>query len=291
MCSTGFKLLFMLSNRLEAKIKMKDGVSICLHIFRSSTESSRPKGIFLVTHGQGEHGLAYEKTVSKLNPDFEYWCWDLRGHGSSDGQRGYVNSFSEYVSDWIEISQLAQRENSTVVLMGHSMGGLITALGLKSLSPHQLQWAKALILSSPLFGLALKVPKIKQKAAELLHSSRLPITLGNEIEVHQLKRNPLTIAEHARDHLRHQKISAGAYLGMLSAFEDLRDSPVDIEIPTFLNLGLKDPIIDLNLARDISKSHFKPIVISEFPDALHEPLNDFEQDLVCERITKFILSL
>ena len=94
-------------------------------------------GTILITHGQGEHSECYHRVISEFNLASEqhknlpwnFIAWDLRGHGKSDGIRGYARDVDDYVLDFecfmnsaTEIKGVKQRP---VVLMSHSLGGLI----------------------------------------------------------------------------------------------------------------------------------------------------------------------
>ncbi len=269
---------------------MSDGTSVCVHSFSNPLSANSDRAC-LLTHGQGEHGRAYKDIVELLDPTVEYWCWDLRGHGASDGTRGYVRDFSLYSSDWSEIFEHLLERKKQISLFGHSMGGLITTLSLLKLNSQQLKKIEGLILSSPLFGLSLNVPQVKKQAAGLLKNLNLEFTLGNEIQLSQLKRNPIFLKEHSRDVFRHQKISAAAYLGMLEGCEVIQNESFEFHFPTLLTLGLKDPIINLKMAQECASSHFSSLQISEFPEALHEPLNDFERIEACDKIKEFLQKL
>jgi len=55
---------------------------------------------------------------------------DLRGRGRSDGERFYVDSFAEYVSDVATLVSLVQSREPglPIFLLGHSAGGVVGCL-------------------------------------------------------------------------------------------------------------------------------------------------------------------
>ena len=106
---------------------------------------SHPKavGTILFTHGQGEHSDCYQRLIYGLETLaqnstgqhlWNYVGWDLRGHGRSDGLRGYAHDFDDYVLDYDcffkQCLQIDFVKNKKIVLMGHSMGGLIQTCAL-----------------------------------------------------------------------------------------------------------------------------------------------------------------
>ena len=56
--------------------------------------------------------------------------YDARGYGDSEGKRGYVKSFFEMVEDLKIVVDLAKKENPNlpIFIIGHSMGGHVSAL-------------------------------------------------------------------------------------------------------------------------------------------------------------------
>src|SRR3954454_20965772 len=96
----------------------------------------RPKGeiklAVLLTHGYGEHSGRYQEVVSRWNEQgILVAAYDLRGHGLSQGKRGHVDSFSEYVTDALDLVTVLENEPDWAgaappVLFGHSLGGLVS---------------------------------------------------------------------------------------------------------------------------------------------------------------------
>jgi alpha-beta hydrolase superfamily lysophospholipase len=125
-------------------------------------------GAVLLTHGYAEHSGRYTQVVRALTArGFVVATYDLRGHGNSEGARGYIDRFDDYLRDARGLlthlaDDPAWKQGGKPVLLGHSLGGLITfLLGLEV--SH-----RGAVLSSPFFGLALPVPGIKKAAGRLL---------------------------------------------------------------------------------------------------------------------------
>ncbi|MFC1874150.1 alpha/beta fold hydrolase, partial [Chloroflexota bacterium] len=59
-----------------------------------------PKAILLTVHGLAEHGGRYMNVVDYFVPrGYAVYSFDQRGHGQSEGMRGYVEKFSYYIDD------------------------------------------------------------------------------------------------------------------------------------------------------------------------------------------------
>src|SRR5687768_13073408 len=60
----------------------------------------RPRATVAVLHGYGDHGGRYEPLVEKLvGAGLAAALVDLRGHGQSDGRRGHIDAFQDYLDD------------------------------------------------------------------------------------------------------------------------------------------------------------------------------------------------
>lgn len=263
-------------------------------LFYQLWEPASVKGHLIITHGQAEHSGCYHRLIEGLKDlSFAVYAWDLRGHGRSDGQRGFVRSFDEYTKDFEAfLMHLRNTQNlypENLILLGHSMGGLIQ---LKTLleNPH---WEfKAQILSSPMLGVAVEVPLYKDLAA-LVFSKFLPtVTMSNEIQHTDLTRDEKVLQEYQSDFLRHDRISSSAYLGALSAIESLKKDIGKIKVPTLWQIPAKDPVVGSETSRHLfEKLGSKDKVLKVYPDRKHEIYNDLGREEVFQDIQDFVRAL
>jgi alpha-beta hydrolase superfamily lysophospholipase len=111
----------------------------------------RPRYLALVVHGYGEHVGRYEELAEVLvNHGAAVFGPDHRGHGKSAGERVLVEDFEDVVTDVHAVAELARAAHPDVpvVMVGHSMGGLISA---RYAQRHGTELA-ALVLSGPVIG-------------------------------------------------------------------------------------------------------------------------------------------
>jgi alpha-beta hydrolase superfamily lysophospholipase len=58
------------------------------------------KGVVCLLHGLGEHSGRYSQWAGLLNhAGYSLLTYDLRGHGKSEGKRGHVSSYDDYLKD------------------------------------------------------------------------------------------------------------------------------------------------------------------------------------------------
>ncbi|WP_416971340.1 lysophospholipase [Streptomyces sp. 4F14] len=111
----------------------------------------RPRYVALLVHGYGEHLGRYEELAGVLRGHGAAVLGpDHAGHGLSDGERVLVGDFEEVVTDVEAVVSLARESwpGLPLVVVGHSMGGLIAARLAQRLGDR----LAALVLSGPVIG-------------------------------------------------------------------------------------------------------------------------------------------
>ncbi|MGP4041429.1 alpha/beta hydrolase [Gracilibacillus sp. D59] len=152
-------------------IQSKDGINL----FYQTWIPPKPKAVIIIVHGAGEHSGRYQPISEQcVKQDIAVVAPDLRGFGQSEGVRGHVNSFRDYVDDLHQLIELVSKrfEHFPIFLFGHSLGGLIV-IRYSQLYAYE---TKGVILSAPALALRFKIPMIGKKVLEI--SSRILPTLS-----------------------------------------------------------------------------------------------------------------
>lgn len=277
--------------RREGFLNSSDNTRLFFQVW----EKPKAKGTIVISHGHGEHSDSYHRLVEAFKDDsWSFYAADLRGHGRSDGKRGFAAQFDDYCSDYYSfvnkvISEFKNNQGP-VVLLSHSMGGLVQ---LSTLLDHPEFEVSAQVCSSPLLGVAVPVPSWKHKGAELINQFLPSTTLWNEITPDMLTRDPDVIREFELDVLRHDRMSPGVYLGFLNAIERVQARAAELTMPTLFQIAEEDKVVSATAAKTFFENLGSPKKqIIEYADgACHEIYNDIIRNKVFEDLKVFLDSV
>lgn len=164
------------------------------------------RGTVLIVHGLGEHAGRYDATAQQLNEwGFAVRAYDQYGHGQSGGPRGGLSHdlrLLDDLGDLVDATRARPPQGLPLVLLGHSMGGLVAA---RFVSLH-LRPVDALVLSSPALDPGLN-------AVQKLLLSTLPriapnLRIGNGLQVDYISHDRAVVDAYVADPLCHDRISA-----------------------------------------------------------------------------------
>ena len=249
-----------------------------------------PRALLLVVHGAGEHSNRYKALARHFTArGYVVAGLDHPGHGRSGGVYGHVDRFGDLV-DTVEIFQQQVKKNFSglpQILLGHSMGGLISALFLLQ---HQSEFV-ACVLSGP----AIKT-EIEPGYLQLLLIRCLSVAAPRvgvlQLDAAGVSRDPAVVADYVSDPLvNHNKMTARMVAELFAAMRQIQNEAPKISVPLLLLHGGKDvmtaPEGSRFLFENIS-SEDKSLKI--YPELFHEIFNEPEREAVfadvldwCER--------
>ncbi len=111
---------------MNGTITARDGTSL---YWKAWLPDNAPKAVIHLIHGYAEHVERYGNVVNELVPaGYAVFGNDHRGHGRSQGRRGHVRSFQEFIDDEKQFADEVIRARLPGIpyfVLGHSMGSLI----------------------------------------------------------------------------------------------------------------------------------------------------------------------
>lgn len=231
----------------------------------------------VLVHGIAEHSGRYDH-VGRFFAErgIDVLGYDQRGHGETHGTRGYVGSFSQLLDDVEDLIAERRSLGVPVVLMGHSLGGLVAASYAVSSRPQP----DLLVLSAP--ALSAEVPGWQRVVAPILSKVAPKLALPSDFDGGLLSRDPEVGEAYRTDPLRVRKISARLGAEIFTRMDRTTSRLDRISIPTYVLHGADDALVPEAASRPLADV---PGVIRVVHDGLrHECLNEPEQDAVLEQI-------
>lgn len=244
-------------------------------------EVENPKATIIITHGIAEHSMRYERIVGILNENnYNVITYDLRGHGQSQGKRGYLKSFHNFVDDLEVIVNKERVKGGKIFLLGHSMGGLITHL-------HSVKYGHVtgLIISGAPTDYLKDVTPLKV-IGPLVRFLRKKTNFVDE----QLSRVKQVETDYLNDPLNLKYFYFGlAYEMFVKGVRYLHTNVNNLSIPVLLLHGSNDEIVPAMMTKnhfDKINFHDKQMILYE--GSLHEILNDLDHEKVEQDIIKWL---
>ncbi len=219
-------------------VQGRTGVPI---LTRSWSSVGTARAGVLIVPGLAEHSGRYERTGSILAATgLEVASFDLQGFGASGGRRAYVASWDVWLDDVADrLSALRGAiDPLSVVLMGHSMGGLVALTYAESDRPQP----DLLILSAPWIADTV-VPESQRVIVGVLGRIVPTISIANGLDGAALSRDPQVGIDYAADPLAYHRITFGLGREVIAAQKRAVAEVDRVRVPLFVVHGGEDPLV------------------------------------------------
>lgn len=241
------------------------------------TQSARY--VALLCHGYGEHVGRYHHVAEFLVAHgAAVYAADHVGHGKSDGERVLIADYERVVDDFRLLTQRAGDEHAglPVVLVGHSMGGMIAARYAQRFGSD----LAALMLSGPVLG-------SWQEATSLLQYDPIPET---PIDVATLSRDPEVGEAYTADPLVwHGPFKRTTLQALERCLQTINAGPSLAALPTFWAHGGDDQLVPLPATQNgVYRIKGEDFAERIYPNARHEIFNETNRAEVLGDVTAFI---
>jgi alpha-beta hydrolase superfamily lysophospholipase len=240
------------------------------------------RGTVLIVHGLGEHIGRYEHVAAQLRRAGRHVVgYDQRGHGLSEGRRGALASSDSLLRDLAMVIDAVRLQwPGPLVLLGHSMGGLVAArlaaAGVEDPKPRWHRSVDGLVLSSPALDPGMS------GAQKLLLSVLGPLApnlaVGNGLNPDWISRDPAVVKAYIDDPLVHDRITPRLARFIVDSGEFVRASAARWRVPTLLLYAGSDRCVAPAGSAAFAEAAPKSMVQTQaFQPLFHEIFNEPEQ--------------
>jgi len=265
--------------RMNPTLTTTDGLTLRLREWPCAAA----RGTVLMVHGLGEHIGRYAHVAAQLNRcGYAVVGYDQRGHGASKGARGALAQPDSLLTDLaLVIDAVRAAHPGPLLLLGHSMGGLVAARfvagGLEA--PPAPAWFRpvdALLLSSPALDAGMSA------AQKLLLSVLGPLApnlaVGNGLNPAWISRDPAVVKAYVESPLVHDRITPRLARFFVDAGEFTRANAARWKLPTLLLYAGSDRCVAPAGSAAFAAAAPKSVVTTQVFTALfHEIFNEPEQ--------------
>lgn len=262
--------------RTESQVQLSDsGLR-----YRRSWRPPEIHQAMILVHGYAEHSGRYdEMAMFFARRAFAVHAYDQAGHGRTKGARGHVDRFERLLDElnrFIEIVRL-EEPGVPIVLVGHSMGGLVSAATLAFRQPD-VDFA---VLSGALLQLGSDTPVWKQWAAKLLSPFGGAIGLSAGLDLEALSRDPEVGRRYQDDPFVKDRMSARFAAGMMTMVKRMPTAAPQLNPPLMVLHGAADAISPPE-GSQVLHAGLRPEVaemsaLRIYPELRHEIFNEPER--------------
>ncbi len=238
-----------------------------------------PHYLVVLAHGYGEHAGRYQYVAERLAADgAAVYAVDHQGHGLSEGERALVLDFEQVVSDLhaLDVQARADLPGLPVVLVGHSMGGLIAA----RYAQRYGDTLTAVVLSGPLIG-------AWEAGPAMLSMDEIP---NVPLDISTLSRDPAVGEAYTVDPLVwHGSFKRPMLEAMARGVQAVHDGPSLGALPLLYLHGEQDALVPM-VGSQVGIARLRGSVLETlvYPGAKHEIFNETNRDEVLSDVVAFV---
>lgn len=248
--------------------------------------AGKPRAILLLLHGFGAHSGRFTSFIHFLvNQQLGVVVYDQRGHGKSDGVRGYALSIGKFSEDLAQVTSIIEETYKGIPLFcyGHSFGATVL---LNHCTSTPCSYS-GVIVASTWFRLANQPSELKMLLAKCCRF--IPVAAARTgIEPAYISRNENDVCQYLNDALVHDKLTGKLFLEIVRTGKRLSGSLYKINIPILVMHGTNDLITSPDASEKfvLNASHLTTFKL--WKGYYHELHNDLDNDKVFDYVNNWL---
>jgi len=272
----------------EQEFTVGDGTRI---FTRSWVPAEVTEGAVVIVHGQGEHCGRYDHFARFLCAHgYGVHALDHRGQGRSQGVKGHVDGFEQYTGDLDAfIGRLLEDDavaTDPLCIVGHSMGGLITACYLLEYPDRPIA---STAITGPLLKVAVEVPGWKKSLGNVMSNVLPRLRMATGLDAKMLSHDEEIVRAYEEDPLVYGQVSARWFTAMTESMERVHRDAARIEGPLLIAFGEEDGICHPDGSRELYEELQTPDKkLIAYPGMYHEILNETGKQEVYDDVLQWL---
>ena len=249
-----------------------------------------PKAVINLVHGFGEYSERYDHWAKLFNEKgFVVHAIDYRGHGKSDGRRGHINQFDDFLNDIDVLVKESKKlyPDLPQFIYGHSLGGnIVTNYVLKRENNF-----KGAVISSPWYKLSFDPSALMLFFARIMNRVYPKFTQNANLDIKAISHDKKVVEAYIADPLVHEKISAKMFYEIYNAGHWVLENTDKISLPVLIQHGNDDKITSYKASKEFAEKANrinKDITYKEWDGMYHELHNEIEKDKVFEFVAQWL---
>ena len=247
-----------------------------------------PKALVLLLHGIGEHSSRYAHVGQAFNQvGFHLFTFDRRGHGRSEGRRGYTPSDRQLMDDitlCLAHARSVAGEKLPAFIYGHSQGGIEALYYGLTCEPS----LSGFTVTSP--GLDLSSVSKKQLMLVKLLTPIMPkLSISTGLKGQSIfTRDPAISAAGNTDPLNLSKTTLRMGKFLIDAVNFIRENASHWHYPMLIMHSSGDLVVNIQATEQFVRAVSYPITYKRWEDLYHELHNEPEKVEVFQTIFDWI---
>jgi alpha-beta hydrolase superfamily lysophospholipase len=268
----------------EETLTAFDGLKLHVEAFDATPPA---RAAVVMVHGFSAHcGLFRHVPAALARAGFAVTAFDCRGHGRSEGRRGYVKRFSDYVDDLARVIARARDRSPGLPLAvaAHSHGVAITLDYLF----RGVGTFDALVAAAPYLDLKMKVPLYKRMISPAMGVLWPTLAMSNEIGLDVTCSDPEACAAMAADPLVGRVATPRWFNEVRATQARLRASAALLKVPTFMPVAGQDRLVDSAAAIAFAKAAGPIVELKVYEKLFHEMYLEPDRDVVITDVVEWL---
>ena len=270
-----------------------DGKQIFYRFWPANQSTDKASKCFVLLHRGHEHSARLQHIVDELNmPDVPMFSFDARGHGRTEGPRGYSPSVTRSVQDVDDfvsyISAKYHIDKQNILIIAQSISAVYAAAWVHDYAPK----IRGLILASPALSIKLYVPFACEGMRLWQKVLGRHFYISSYVNAKFLTHDPARRKSYNEDPLITKAIASHMLLELAALGKRIVADARAICIPVQLFISGSDVVVHhkpqhqfyQNLGSDIKEKH----VMKGF---YHDTFGEQNRELVFKKMRRFISQL